>query len=198
MNLEDIKVGDLFSETNHMICVSVRPYSFEHLESGKIVDLSPGYINLLTPADQWDEEIKVGLEDKKSGEKGIRSIWEDIKGTQVFTVCYTKQNETLSEKAYQERVKKELERISANIIKAKEQRKSVVNVASREIEKLIKNPILDYVPGEERILRGYKKEWESRDGHYKCYDVDKRGIREVNIKSLKWIIFNNKKYTYEV
>jgi hypothetical protein len=197
MTLEDIKIGDLFSETNHMICVGVRPYAFEHLESSKIVELSPGYIGLLTPADQYEIEVKVGLEDKKSGELGIRSIWENI-GSQVFTVCYTKQNEHLSEKEYQKRVKQELERISANIIKAKAQRKSVVNIASREIEKLIKNPILDYVPGEERVLRGYKREWESRDGHYKCYDVDKKGLREVNIKSLKWIITNNTKYIYEV
>lgn len=57
--------------------------------------------------------------------------------------------------------------------------------------------------GEDRVLRGYKIQFESRDGRYDCVDMDitktdkESGIRPVNILTIKWLIFNGVKYIVE-
>lgn len=53
---------------------------------------------------------------------------------------------------------------------------------------LINNPILPYEEGEDRVLRGYKIQFE-------C--VDMADIRPVNINTIKWLIFNGVKYIVE-
>jgi radical SAM superfamily enzyme YgiQ (UPF0313 family) len=69
------------------------------------------------------------------------------------------------------------------------------------VEQLVKTPILPYEEGEERVLRGYKVQFTSRDGKYNCIDMDiadtTANVRPVNINSISWIIFNNVKYTVE-
>lgn len=63
----------------------------------------------------------------------------------------------------------------------------------------VTNPVLPYEEGEDRVLRGYKIQFESRDGRYDCVDMDivrtdkESGIRPVNINTIKWLIFNGVK-----
>lgn len=65
------------------------------------------------------------------------------------------------------------------------------------------NPIKDYTEGEDRVLRGFKIQFVSRDGKYRCMDMDitktdkESGIRPVNILTIKWLIFNGVKYIVE-
>lgn len=65
------------------------------------------------------------------------------------------------------------------------------------------NPIKDYTEGEDRVLRGFKIQFVSRDGRYDCVDMDitktdkESGIRPVNILTIKWLIFNGVKYIVE-
>lgn len=86
------------------------------------------------------------------------------------------------------------------IDRVKAQKKGVANAAKKFITGLIKNPILPYEKGEERVLRGYKIQFESRDGRYNCVDMDimktekEDGIRPVNINEIRWIIYNGVKY----
>lgn len=67
----------------------------------------------------------------------------------------------------------------------------------------MKNPISKVVEGEDRVLRGYKIQFESRDGRYNCIDMDitktdkESGIRPVNINQIKWLIFDGVKYVVE-
>ncbi len=62
---------------------------------------------------------------------------------------------------------------------------------------------LPYEEGEDRVLRGYKIQFESRDGRYDCVDMDitktdkESGIRPVNILTIKWLIYNGVKYVVE-
>lgn len=42
------------------------------------------------------------------------------------------------------------------------------------ITELVNNPVLPYEEGEDRVLRGYKIQFESRDGRYDCVDMDIR------------------------
>lgn len=55
----------------------------------------------------------------------------------------------------------------------------------------------------ERVLRGYKIQFESRDGRYNCIDMDiqqtdkESGVRPVNINTIKYLIFGGVKYVVE-
>lgn len=57
--------------------------------------------------------------------------------------------------------------------------------------------------GEDRVLRGYKIQFESRDGRYDCVDMDitktnkESGVRPVNINTIKYLIFDGVKYVVE-
>lgn len=68
---------------------------------------------------------------------------------------------------------------------------------------VLDNPIKDFIEGEDRILRGYKMQFVSRDGKYKCLDMDiernskEDGIRLVNINTIKALVFNGVKYVVE-
>ena len=60
---------------------------------GDSVHINKMYIEkYLESADEVINEVKVTKEDKKDGTLGIRSIFESIHGTQVFTVCFKKQD----------------------------------------------------------------------------------------------------------
>ena len=82
----------------------------------------------------------------------------------------------------------------------KNNKKGVANAAKNLITKLVNNPVLPYEEGEDRVLRGYKVQFASRDGRYDCVDMDivrtdkESGIRPVNINTIKWLIFNGVKY----
>jgi hypothetical protein len=68
------------------------------------------------------------------------------------------------------------------------------------LEYIQDNPILDYVEGEERVLRGFKLQFVSRDGKYRCLDMDiertskETGERLVNINTIEQLIYNGVKY----
>lgn len=65
------------------------------------------------------------------------------------------------------------------------------------------NPIKDYTEGEDRVLRGFKIQFVSRDGKYRCMDMDiektekDTGERLVNINTISQLIYNGVKYTVE-
>ena len=62
------------------------------------------------------------------------------------------------------------------------------------------NPVKDYIEGESRTLRGYKVQFQSRDGRYDCVDMDiektekESGIRPVNINTIESLIYKGVKY----
>ena len=128
LNLDEIQVGDVFSEESHYVYLGQEngKRQFKHLESGQKVNLDDRYVSeLLQTADQFTEEVEVGVEDKhwtqkqideakkkglleadsaiREGDvklKGIRSLWTDIHSTQVFSVCFNKKGKELTKKAY--------------------------------------------------------------------------------------------------
>lgn len=206
VNLKEIEVGDVFSEESHYIVKEVKKNSivFEHLESGKTVSLSNEYVhNMLNTSDQYEMEMKVTREDKKDGTKGIRTIFEGIKSSEVFTVVFKKQNLPKSKKVYE--AEKEAQRNEAIVLidKAKKQKKSMAVAYKEALEYIQNNPIKDYIEGEDRVLRGYKLQFVSRDGKYRCLDMDierdekETGERLVNINTISQLIYNGVKYIVE-
>lgn len=156
--------------------------------------------NYANSADLFETTVKVTKEDKKDGTLGIRSIWENIHSGQVFTVCFKKQD---NKRKLQEEIDAIVEQFSNSIDTVKNNKKGVANAAKNLITELVNNPVLPYEEGEDRVLRGYKIQFESRDGRYDCVDMDitktdkESGIRPVNILTIKWPIFNGVKYIVE-
>jgi len=227
VNISEIKQGDVFSEESRYQCESVTSNGvvFTHLESGKKVTLDNKYVtDLLKTADQYSKELEVGREDKfwsqkqideaiSKGElkkdtqvrvgdvrvKGIRTIWENISSGQVFTVCFQKQGKELSNKAYNEKIEALALQASNDILAAKTGKKSVTDTSINIIRNILKNPVLQFEPGEDRVLRGFKVEFTSRDGKYSCVDMDIQGsyeskLRQVNINTLLWLVYDDVKY----
>lgn len=203
VSLKEIEVGDIFSEESHYIVKEVKKDSvvFEHLESGKTVSLSNEYVqNLLNTSDQYDRTVEVTKEDKKDGTAGIRTIFESIKSSEVFTVVFKKQDKPKTKKQLEEERETQRTQAIALIDKAKKQKKSMSAAYKEALEFIQNNPIKDYVEGEDRVLRGYKLQFVSRDGKYKCLDMDiqrtekETGERLVNINTISVLVYNGVKY----
>lgn len=206
VNIKEIQVGDIFSEESHYVVAKIGKDSieFNHLESGKTVRLSNEYVkSLLNTSDQYHKEIKVGKEDKKDGTPGIRTIFEAIKSSEVFTVVFKKQDKPKTKKALEDERVKQREEAMALIDKAKRAKKSMSTAYKEALEFIQNNPIKDYIEGEDRTLRGYKLQFVSRDGKYRCMDMDiktsekETGERLVNINTISLLIYNGIKYIVE-
>ncbi len=206
VNLKEIQVGDVFSEESHYVVKSVEKDGivFNHLESGKSVKLSNEYVKgLLNTSDQYEKEVKVTKEDKKDGTPGIRTIFENIKSSEVFTVVFTKQDKPKTKKQYEAEKEAQREEAIALIDKAKKQKKSMAVAYKEALEYIQNNPIKDYIEGEDRVLRGYKMQFVSRDGKYKCMDMEiekgpkETGERLVNINTIKILVVNGVRYIVE-
>ena len=202
----EIAIGEVLSESSHYIIEDIQGNCIKcrHFESNSTVNITRDYVEkFVKTASYFDEVIKVGKEDKKDGTLGIRSIFEGIHSPQVFTVCFKKQDKPKSAKKFNTEVNEIVTRVCEELDQVKASKKGVTEWAKRTISSLMSNPISKYEEGEDRVLRGYKIQFESRDGRYDCVDMDitktdkESGIRPVNILSIKWLIYNGKKYIVE-
>ena len=198
---KEIKKGDILSESSHYRVKNILGSSviLEHFESKNEVSIDKEYLhNFCNTADSYITEIKVTKEDKKDGTLGIRSIWENIYNNKVFTVCFKKQDTKKSNKQFTTEVNALAEQMCKEIDQVKASKKGVADWAKKTLHALMSNPIPKIVEGEDRILRGYKIQFESRDGKYQCIDMDiedsENNVRLVNINTIKWLIIDNIKY----
>ena len=204
--INQLKQGSIISESSHYIVnrVSGSTAWLTHFESGEEVQIGVSYLkNYTNSADLFETTVKVTKEDKKDGTLGIRSIWENIHSGQVFTVCFKKQDKPKSRRKLQEDIDTIVEQFSNSIDAVKNSKKGVANAAKNLVTELVNNPVLPYEEGEDRVLRGYKIQFESRDGRYNCIDMDiqqtdkESGVRPVNINTIKYLIFDGVKYVVE-
>lgn len=204
--INQLKQGSIISESSHYIVnrMSGSTAWLTHFESGEEVQIGMSYLkNYTNSADLFETTVKVTKEDKKDGTLGIRSIWENIHSGQVFTVCFKKQDKPKSRRKLQEEIDTIVEQFSNSIDAVKNSKKGVANAAKNLVTELVNNPVLPYEEGEDRVLRGYKIQFESRDGRYNCVDMDiqqtdkESGVRPVNINTIKYLIFDGVKYVVE-
>lgn len=198
---KEIKKDDILSESSHYRVKNILGSSviLEHFESKNEVSIDKEYLhNFCNTADSYITEIKVTKEDKKDGTLGIRSIWENIHSGKVFTVCFKKQDTKKSNKQFTTEVNALAEQMCKEIDQVKASKKGVADWAKKILHVLMSNPIPKIVEGEDRVLRGYKIQFESRDGKYQCIDMDidnlENNVRLVNINTIKWLIIDNIKY----
>lgn len=221
INSSEIQPGHFFSELSHYRCEEkYNGYGiYKHLGSEKNVKIDDEYVSqLMQTAEQYHTVVEVGLEDKywtaakimraiAKGEftdnnapeigdlevPGIRTIWENIHSKHVFTCMFLAQSR---DTAAELKAKREEQ---AMLLAAKV--KTVWNKTTlrREVAKLIKQaqdkPIVKEL--RERVLRGYKEQFTSRDGKYMCMDLSIGELRPVNINTLQWIVFDGVKYVYK-
>lgn len=202
--IKKFKVGDVLSESSHYKVLADNGnlnFKLKHLESGDVIYIDEKYIhNYLESADDFTNEVKVTREDKKDGTLGIRSIFEGIHGSQVFTVCFKKQDTPKSQRKLNAEIATLISDFSKEIDTIQKNKKGVADAAKKFAEELIKNPILPYEEGEDRVLRGFKIQFGSRDGRYNCIDMDiedTNNVRPVNINTIRWIILGGTKYVVE-
>lgn len=202
-NYGKIKVGDIFSEESHykVVSKSFNGLNFEHIESGTQVSIEKAYVEkLLKSGDQYTEVKEVTKEDKKDGTPGIRTIFENIHSGQVFTVTFKKQDKPKSTKKFNEEIDALVKDFCAEIDRVKSSKKGVADWAKRTFKVMALNPISTVEPGELRTLRGFKLQFNSRDGKYRCLDMDiertdkETGERFVNINTITELIYNGVKY----
>lgn len=198
-----LKKGDILSEESHYIVRDTigGKVNLTHFESGKKITIASRYVrDFIDNADQYDNVVVVGKEDKKDGTPGIRTIFENIHTGQVFTVTFKKQDKPKTKKALEEERAAQREAAVALIEKARKAKKSMAVAYKEALELIQNNPIKDVIEGEERVLRGYKMQFVSRDGKYKCMDMDitrtdkETGERLVNINTISQLIYNGVKY----
>ena len=203
INLKEIRVGDVFSEESHYTVEKINAdhIIFHHLEGDTDVTLSKSYVQkFLNTSDQYHETKEVTREDKKDGTPGIRTIFESIKSSEVFTVVFQKQGKPKTKKQFNEEREAQREAAVAMIDKAKRQKKSMATAYKEALEFIQDNPIFDTVEGERRVLRGFKLQFVSRDGKYRCLDMDiertskETGERFVNINTISELVYNGIKY----
>lgn len=224
LNIAEINVGDVFSEESHYVYLGEKnnTHQFKHLESAQVVNLDSKYVTeLLKTADQFEEEVEVGVEDKhwtqkqideakkkgtleadsevRDGDlklKGIRSIWADIHTTEVFSVCFNKKGKALTKKAFTAAKDKQIQDALAQVGTGK--------ITLEDAFKTVQdNPINQIETPEERVLRGYKVQFSSVSGFYDVVDMDIEddgkgsNLRKVNITEIKWLVIGGIKYIVE-
>lgn len=197
IDIKDLKVGDVFSEESHYILdeVSKNDCIFTHLESKNKIKLSTEYVSkLLKTANSYTNIVTVGKEDKKDGTLGIRSIFENIHNSQVFTVYFKKQDVAKTKKSIEAEKSAQITLAVESIEKAKKAKKSMATAYVEAIKIVQENPVIEVTPGEGRILIGYKLQFTSRDGRYDCMDMAIREKRPVNINTIEWLVYNGTKY----
>ena len=203
INVDKIVVGDIFSEESHYKVVSkgIEGIHFEHIESGTQVSIDKNYVKkLLKSGTQFTEVKEVTKEDKKDGTPGIRTIFENIHSGQVFTVTFKKQDTPKSAKKFNAEVDEIVKKACEEIDKVKSSKKGVAEWAKNTIYALMQNPVSKVEEGEMRTLRGFKLQFNSRDGKYRCLDMDiertakESGERLVNINTITELIYDGVKY----
>ena len=203
IKINSIKEGDVFSEESHYVVLNrtLSGINFRHIESDTDVTIDNNYVKkLLRTADQYEETKEVTKEDKKDGTPGIRTIFESIHSGQVFTVTFKKQDTPKSTKKFKAEVDAVAEQLCEEIDKVKNSKKGVADWAKKTIYALMNNPISKVEEGELRTLRGFKLQFNSRDGKYRCLDMDiqrtakETGERFVNINTITELIYNGVKY----
>lgn len=204
--VNQLKEGSVISESSHYIVKKISDSNawLQHFESGEEVQIGISYLkNYTHSADLYNEEVKVTKEDKKDGTPGIRTIFESIKSSEVFTVVFKKQDKAKTKKQFEAEREAQRAEAVALIDKAKKQKKSMAIAYKEALEFIQNNPIKDYIEGEDRVLRGFKMQFVSRDGKYKCMDMDiertekETGERLVNINTISQLIYNGVKYVVE-
>lgn len=188
---EDIQAGVIFSETPHykVLRVEGNDVIVSHYENGGTeTTISKDYVlaNMLS-ANHYGFEEKVTKTE-------IRAIFANIVPGSVFSVCFDKADKARTKKNVKAEKDQKLNDLLEAVEKARRSKRSMRKVIEEGYKDIIDNPILDYTPGEERVLVGWKTAMNSNDGKYAVMDAYANAGRAVNVNTIKWLIYNGVRY----
>lgn len=93
--------------------------------------------------------------------------------------------------------KKHIDKTAKAIKEEKDKMEFYVKSFSKEnaIKHLIENPILPYIPGEMRTIKGYHKSVQDSTGRLEFYDMEDKEIKKtVDLRTVTAVIVKNVKY----
>lgn len=223
-NYTDLRPGDFLTEISSYTVKTVDKDKtvLIHGESRKEVTIAKNYVELyMIPADQYTSEVIVGKEDTywtekqiqeaiakgvpnasnlREGDlkaKGIRSIFLDYPLRTACAVCFFKKDKPLSAKAYEKAIE---DKIAQDLQEITNGNKSLKDVLAESNKK----PVLNYIPGEERVMIGYKISNFSQTSDYKFMDVkvpnpsSPGGFdhieKSIDLSTIKWMVADGIKY----
>lgn len=205
---ELLKVGNIFSEVSHYKLLEYNGpiCKLYHYETGDDVTLSGNYIkDCLLSGDLVKETLIVTKEDSRDGKPGIRTIFESIEPFEVFTVVFTEMGKLKTQSQIQKELKEQENLILKAVTSARKSKKSIRDTIIEVTKVIQENSVINYIEGEDRVLRGYKIKSDTRDGRYLCIDMDieikdkygESNIRPVNINTIKSLIYKGVNYVVE-
>ena len=157
--------GNWFSGTNYYQAVSDKGDQISCKSGGMTIDISRDILEYeMHNSDVYKEEVKVNLTELATKLAEANS--------QCFTVCFTTK---VNEKDVQEKL---------SIVKAKDLKNAATAKAlAKEI-----------LVGRESTLIGRLSRAEGKLGRSLVIDLPTQGFRQVDHRTLKWLVINNTKY----
>lgn len=187
VNLKDLKTGSILSENSFFVVKDIYKDS---------VVVSDDYGNELTISKSYVEKILNSADSFTSEEKKTKTELAElfINSPRIaMTVAFYKQDKAKTKKAFNAEV-------DAAVSKVQSAKVSEVEGLLRD---LITNPILDYTPGELRVMKGrhYGEVDDLGRVHFVDMEIAKGSgstdsrLRQVDPRTIQYIIVNNIKYT---
>lgn len=174
-----MKKGNFISETTYYVVDTVGKDSVEVVTlSGQKVKLSTKYINALcNNAHDYIEEVKI------SQTELINIL---ISNSRIaMSVYFQKANKAKTKKAFNAEKQAKIDEI---------QLAPASKVADLLMD-LMDNPILDYTPGDMRLIVGYHNGSIDERGRLSFVDVEDNNIlKAVDPRTIEYVIVGNKKY----
>lgn len=180
VNTKKLVKGEILSETSYFTVKEVKSQSTSVTDSnGNELEIGNSYIEkVLNSADQFDNTIELNQ---------TEVIAKFIESSRVATsVHFRKADKPKTKKAFNaEKVSKREEIMLAPTSKV-----------PALLDNLMDNPILDYIPGEMRTMKGYHEGSIDDRGRVQFKDMeDPKGfMKQVDPRTIQWIIVNNTKY----
>lgn len=183
--LKNLKKGSILSETSYFIVkqINKKDITLED-DFGNEIEIGNEYVEkILVSADYFE------IEEKKSMTELAEIFLNNPRI--AMTVCFMKKDTVKTKKAYDAEVNAAIQKV---------QNARVGDVPTL-LKDLIENPVSKVIPGEERIMKGRHYGQVDDLGRVQFVDMELPktdsvgGIRQVDPRTIKYLIVNGVKYT---
>ena len=178
LNYDELTPGDVLSENSFSIVKEVLPTKLIVTSNGRDIEIGRKYAeNVLYSAKIFSNQVKISQTDL------IETLMSMPRT--ACTVYFRKADTPKTQKAIKEEKAAKLAAIQA----------ATIDTLPALVTDLMENPILDYIPGEMRVMLGYHEGKKDDRGRILFIDMeDSRKVKTVDPRTLEFIIVDNKKF----
>ena len=180
-NFGSLQPGNILGESQYYVVEKIAGDRVQLKTDAGSVVVDKGYVEkYLNSAEQFTTEEKI----TKTQIADILINNPRI----VMTVAFYKQDKPKTKKAFEAEKQTKIEEIKS----------APIGKVESLLNDLIENPILTYIPGELRIMKGRHYGEIDELGRIQFVDMeiaDKNNMRQVDPRTVQWIIVGDKKYT---